>query len=635
MLRGVSLASRRASGSASSAHPAPASRRSPPSSPASTTRSAGRVTIDGHDLRDCSLDWLREQVGLLLQEPILFTGTVAENIGYGIDGVSEEQIVAAAKAANAHEFVERLPLGYETPLGPRGEGLSGGQKQRLAIARTLLRDPAVLVLDEPTTGLDEASEDAVLAGLARLMRGRTILVITHSPGLAALADRTMALKDGRVAFDSDTDNDPRPAWRAPTPTPHDRALLGLARAARPRGHGSAARGRTRRRGGADGRTPALPAVQAGNEHRRPLRRRARRRPAPRRDSDDRLAQLPRAPRGEAGEPGARLARSRSRARALVAQLRREIGALVQWFPLDLSLPALAEPRSVIREELEAAGSRSRASGRTRPCSRTSRAGGRCCRVGGDVVKFYAKEDEFRAAAHGLRASARLHGVTSPTPGGVLTSRRVTVQRLLPGRQPEPEEAAEDAGRMLAELHSSSPCSLPTAPPASAAQSRRCDCGADRRALGHARPSRRDPARAPRAGAARRRAARHRARRLQLAPTAGLGRRACARRLRRALPRARGARPRDLRGLRRPRRRARARAGDARCSKRCSTATAPPAGARLVSRHVHPASLRATVSLLRAGLAAASRARCWPPQRLRERVRRVVERYVGSRRCTRS
>jgi ABC-type multidrug transport system ATPase subunit len=424
----------------------------------------GRVTIDGRDVRDCSLDWLREQVGLLLQEPILFTATVAENIGYGIDGVSDEQIVAAAKAANAHEFVERLPLGYDTPLGARGEGLSGGQKQRLAIARTLLRDPAVLVLDEPTTGLDEASEDAVLAGLARLMRGRTVLVITHSPRLAALAERTIALKDGQIAFDSDTEHDPRPARRPPTPTPHDRALPGLAALLDP-----------------ETIAPRLEAALGGEAALTDVRLRyLRYKPGTnivvhydvgldggrRHDaiamsaSRNYLARRAAKPENQAL---ASLVRGRVPARTSLSY-DETIGALVQWFPLDLSLPALAEPRSVIRAELEEAGAHVEGEWSDATVLAYKPRRRAVLRVGGDVVKFYAKEDEFRAAAHGLRASARLHGVTSPTPGGVLTSRRVTVQRLLPGRQPEPEEAAEDAGRMLAELHASSPCSLPAALP---------------------------------------------------------------------------------------------------------------------------------------------------------------------------
>ena len=180
---------------------------------------AGRVTIDGRDLRDCSLDWLRDQVGLLLQDPILFSGTIAENIAYGSDA-TEEEIVAAARAAGAHEFVERLPQRYETVLGARGDGLSGGQKQRLAIARTLLRDPAVLLLDEPTTGLDAESEAAVAAGLERLMHGRTVILITHSLRLARLADRTVALGHKRPRAPGSAAARPeaaRPSRRSSTP----------------------------------------------------------------------------------------------------------------------------------------------------------------------------------------------------------------------------------------------------------------------------------------------------------------------------------------------------------------------------------------------------------------------------------
>jgi ATP-binding cassette, subfamily B, bacterial len=424
----------------------------------------GRVTIDGRDVRDCSLDWLREQVGLLLQEPILFTGTVAENIGYGIEGASAERIVAATKAAGAHEFVERLPQGYETVLGPRGEGLSGGQKQRLAIARTLLRDPAVLVLDEPTTGLDETSEAAVLAGLERLMRGRTVIVITHSPRLARLASRTIALKEGRVSFDSDAVHDPRPVRRPRTPAPRDDALPGLAALLDP----DAMAARLETTLGEDAELtdvrlrylrykPATNIVvhydvglDGGRRHDAIAMAAAR----------NYLARRAAKPESRAL---ASLVRSRVPARSSLSY-DSEIGALVQWFPLDLSLPALAEPRSVIRAELEASGAlvdREWSHATLLAYKPRRRA---VLRLGRDVVKFYAKEDEFRAAAHGLQASARLSGVTAPEPGGVLEWRRVTAQRLLPGRQPEPEEAAEAAGRLLAKLHASTPGTLTPALP---------------------------------------------------------------------------------------------------------------------------------------------------------------------------
>ncbi len=425
---------------------------------------AGRVTIDGRDVRDCSLDWLREQVGLLLQEPILFTATVAENIAYGVEGASEEEIVAAAQAAGAHEFVEGLPQGYETVLGARGEGLSGGQKQRLAVARTLLRDPPVLVLDEPTTGLDEESEDELLAGLERLMRGRTVILITHSPKLAALADRTVAVKDGRVAYDSEGGGEAPPRRPALPPVPRDRALPSL-----------------RTLLDADAMAPRLAETLGGAAELTDVRLRyLRYKPATnivvhydvglddgrRHDAiamtaaRDYLARRARKPESLAL---AWLAHPHVPARASLSY-DEEIGALVQWFPLDLSIPALAEPRSLVRAELEAAGALvdpewvSETVLAYKPRRRA------VVRVGGDVVKFYAKEDEFSAAAHGLRASGRLHGVPSPGPGGVLASRKVTVQRHLSGRQPRPDEAAEAAGRLLAELHASDPCPLPAAPP---------------------------------------------------------------------------------------------------------------------------------------------------------------------------
>ena len=147
----------------------------------------GRVTLDGRDVKDCSLQWLREQIAVVLQDTVLFSGTVRENIAYGTEA-TDKDVVAAAEAAAAHEFIRSLPDGYDTELGPHSMGLSGGQRQRIGIARTLLRNPPVLILDEPTTALDADSEDLVLEGLDRLMRGRSCLLITHSPRLARTAD---------------------------------------------------------------------------------------------------------------------------------------------------------------------------------------------------------------------------------------------------------------------------------------------------------------------------------------------------------------------------------------------------------------------------------------------------------------
>ena len=157
----------------------------------------GAVTLDGRDVRDCSTAWLRDQIAVVLQDTVLFSGSVRENIAYGTDAAPHD-IVDAAKAAAAHEFIEALPEGYDTELGPQGVGLSGGQRQRIGIARTLLRNPPVIILDEPTTALDKDSEDQVLEGLDRLMRGRTCLLVTHSPRLARTADQIIELDHGRI-----------------------------------------------------------------------------------------------------------------------------------------------------------------------------------------------------------------------------------------------------------------------------------------------------------------------------------------------------------------------------------------------------------------------------------------------------
>lgn len=164
----------------------------------------GRVLIDGRDARDCSLSWLREQVGFLLQDTVLFSGTIAENIAYG-QRASGASIVAAARAADADGFISRLTEGYEEPLGPQGVGLSGGQRQRIGVARVLLRNPPILVLDEPTTGLDATSEAQLIGGITGLMSGRTCILITHSLALARRADRIIVMRDGTVVQEGNPD----------------------------------------------------------------------------------------------------------------------------------------------------------------------------------------------------------------------------------------------------------------------------------------------------------------------------------------------------------------------------------------------------------------------------------------------
>ena len=160
--------------------------------------SAGRILVDGVDVRDILQRSLRSQVGTVMQDVHLFHDTVLANITYGTPRATREQAQAAARAANAHEFIERLPQGYDTLVGERGAGLSGGQKQRLAIARALLKDPPILVLDEATSALDNESEALVQAALQRLTRGRTTLVVAHRLSTVVDADRIVVLRGGRI-----------------------------------------------------------------------------------------------------------------------------------------------------------------------------------------------------------------------------------------------------------------------------------------------------------------------------------------------------------------------------------------------------------------------------------------------------
>jgi ATP-binding cassette subfamily B protein/subfamily B ATP-binding cassette protein MsbA len=158
----------------------------------------GRILIDGTEIQRFTRESLRREIGLVLQQSILFGATVSENIAYGNPAATPEQIVAAARAANADEFIRELEDGYDTVIGERGATLSGGQRQRIAIARALIRDAPILILDEPMTGLDVESEAKVREALDRLMAGKTCVLITHDLQSVAGADQVLMLEEGRI-----------------------------------------------------------------------------------------------------------------------------------------------------------------------------------------------------------------------------------------------------------------------------------------------------------------------------------------------------------------------------------------------------------------------------------------------------
>jgi ATP-binding cassette subfamily B protein len=161
--------------------------------------SGGRVLVDRHDVRDVRFESLRANIGIVLQETTLFSGTIRDNIAYGRPDASLEDVVAAARAAAAHDFIIGFPLGYETPVGERGSTLSGGQKQRIAIARALLTDPRILILDDSTSSVDVATEYQIQQALEKLMVGRTSFVIAQRISTVRNADQILVLDRGQVA----------------------------------------------------------------------------------------------------------------------------------------------------------------------------------------------------------------------------------------------------------------------------------------------------------------------------------------------------------------------------------------------------------------------------------------------------
>src|SRR6202789_2018904 len=160
---------------------------------------SGTLSIDGHDVRDYKLKALRDQIGYVLQDTVLFRGTILENIAFGRPDATKEEIIAAAKLANPHDFISEMPLGYDTMVGNRGSTLSGGQRQRIGIARVMVRNNPILLLDEPTAALDSESEKLVIDALKKLMKGKTVIVIAHRLSTIRNADRIVVIMGGVVA----------------------------------------------------------------------------------------------------------------------------------------------------------------------------------------------------------------------------------------------------------------------------------------------------------------------------------------------------------------------------------------------------------------------------------------------------
>jgi ATP-binding cassette subfamily B protein len=161
----------------------------------------GRVVLDGHDVRDVTLQSLRGQIGVVLQDSVLFADTIRENIAFGRPDATTEEIEAVAKAAQIHDFIADLPAGYDTEVGERGVTVSGGQKQRLAIARALLIDPRILILDDATSSVDAETEQLIQDALDRLLHGRTAFIIAQRLSTFRLADRILVIEDGCVVAD--------------------------------------------------------------------------------------------------------------------------------------------------------------------------------------------------------------------------------------------------------------------------------------------------------------------------------------------------------------------------------------------------------------------------------------------------
>ena len=158
----------------------------------------GRILIDGYDIRDVTIESLRKQIGIVPQDIFLFSGTIRENIAYGKPDATEEEIIRAAKLANIHDFIDSLPEKYDTIIGERGITLSGGQRQRIALARAILTDPRILILDDATSSVDVKTELEIQKALERVLKGRTAIIVTQRMSLVMKADLIIVLDQGRV-----------------------------------------------------------------------------------------------------------------------------------------------------------------------------------------------------------------------------------------------------------------------------------------------------------------------------------------------------------------------------------------------------------------------------------------------------
>ena len=399
---------------------------------------AGRVLIDGRDARGCSLEWLRRQVGIVLQDTVLFSGTVRENIAYATWATPEE-VEAAARAAAAHDFIVALPQGYDTVLGPQGVGLSGGQRQRIGIARTLLRDPPILLLDEPTTGLDAATEAQLIGSLELLMRDRTTLLASHSPRLTRLADRVIRLEDGRRV-------DAPSARRRPA---RDPALPQLERlldtsCMEPVLGRSLDTGLDRLE---VNRVVYKPREMAAVHYRVRIEGRDHDAVATSIARAD-LAAIARKPRY------VQLARRVDGRSPATNPLRYdpEAEAIVTWLPFDPRLPALAHDGTELARRLRTVGGTSlECDGEPRLIGYKPR-GRAVLRMGRHVLKAYGRPRQYDAALAGLMAASSAGALRTGRFEAALPELRLTAQRSVAGKRPgAAHDVAGEAGELLAAL----------------------------------------------------------------------------------------------------------------------------------------------------------------------------------------